>query len=63
LKDPTGQQQLQHYLAAAQGALTVDAAGTRGRPTTALSTALMPDLVPITIAPARREEFSPRLDP
>src|SRR6478736_5244667 len=30
---------------------------------TELSTALMPDGVPITIAPERREEFSPGLDP
>jgi Mn-containing catalase len=28
-----------------------------------LSTALMPEGVPITIAPERREEFSPGLDP
>jgi Mn-containing catalase len=30
---------------------------------TELSTALMPEGVPITIAPERREEFSPGLDP
>jgi len=29
---------------------------------TELSTAIMPDGVPITIAPERREEFSPGLD-
>ncbi|MCW2811097.1 MAG: ydbD, partial [Friedmanniella sp.] len=30
---------------------------------TELSTAVMPEGVPITIAPERREEFSPGLDP
>ena len=30
---------------------------------TELSTAVMPDGVPMTIAPERREEFSPGLDP
>ena len=64
-KDPTGQQQFHHYLAAAQGRAD---GGRRRYPWpsndgTDLSTALMPDLVPITIVPARREEFSPRLDP
>jgi len=30
---------------------------------TELSTAIMPEGVPMTIAPERREEFSPGLDP